>query len=620
MNPAATELNGSSDLLEKAIEHHRCQRLREAEAGYKAVLREWPGQADALHLLGLIAHQEGRREEALDLIDRAIRIKPAAPEYYNSMGAVRQAMADNAEAVRLYLEAIRIKDDYLPPYHNLLRLSPAAVDVRFNLGCILQRQGRLEEAMQQYQIVIDLQPDHAAACNNLGCALRLLGRLEEAVRKIRQAIQFRPDYAEAYNNLGLTLQDQGEMDGALDCYQTALALQPDSADTLYNLGRALQHQGLLETAMDQYRQVIQIRPNFADAFYNWGCALDRLGRYPEAIEKHGQAVRIHPNYVEAHVNRAMLLLLIGDYPAAWKEYEWRRLRKDWQAANRVYPTLPRWDGGDLPGGTILVQAEQGFGDTLQFARFLPMVKARCSRLILEAPPELASLLKTIPSVDEIAPQQMDHTTKIDCAIHLMSLGGIFGVTLDSIPWTGPYLQIQTQRMTQFQNRIPVGGIRVGIAWSGNPAHPENKDRSCDLHHFEPLAAIPSVRLFSLQKGAAADRLQEKPAGMEVMDLGPMLHDFTDTAAAIMTLDLIISVDTALVHLAGALGRPVWTLRYHAPYWVWGLQGRHTPWYPSMRVFRQQQPGGWKELFQRLADELEAFRHQSMQVLSPSPAV
>lgn len=621
MNPVAAETDDSAALLERAIAYHRSQQLQEAKAFYEAVLQRRPDQPDALHLLGVIAHQQGRREEALDLIQRAIRANPAAPEYYNSLGAVRQAMGDEAEAVRLYLEAIRIKDDYIAPYNNLIRMRPAAADVRFNLGCVLQRQGKLEEALEQYHAVIRLQPEHATALNNLGCALRELDRTNEALDHLRKAVRLRPDYAEAYNNLGLALQEKGSLKDALACFLTALSLQPDSADTHYNLGRTLQLKGLFEKAMDQYRQAVKLKPDSAKSFYNWGCALDALRQYPEAIAKHAEAIRIDPGYVEAHVNRAILLLLTGDYAGGWKEYEWRLLRKDWRAANQFNSLVPRWDGALLPGGTILVQTEQGFGDTIQFARFLPMVKARCARLVLEAPPELSSLLETIPAVDEIAPrEQADHATKADCAVHLMSLAGMFGVTLESVPWTGPYIQAPIQRMAQFQDRISTGGIRVGIAWSGNPAHSENNERSCGLHQFAALSSIPSVRLFSLQKGPAATQLRELPSGMKVMDLGPMLQDFADTAAAVMNLDLIISVDTALVHLAGALGRPIWTLRYHVPYWVWGLQDPQTPWYPTMRIFRQQQPGDWKNLFRRVADELEKFSHQSMQALLPSPEI
>lgn len=592
-----------STLLAEAIVHHRAGRLVEAGGIYAAILNADPGHADALHLQGVVANQEGRCDDALVLIEKAIAINPLAPEYHNSLGSVRQALGDEGEALRLYVYAIQLQGDYLEPYRNILRLRPDATDVRWNFACALHRRGSIAEAMVQYEQVVSSCPENAVAFNNLGCAQREVGRFDEAVVNLQRAVALQPDYAEAYNNLGLALHDRYLLEEAVASYVVALALRPDFPDFYCNLARSLHHLGRHEEAIAQYREALRIAPNLAKAYYSWGCVLDVLGRYPEAIEQFAEAIRIEPGYVEAHVNRAVLLLLSGRYLEGWAEYEWRLVRPDWRGANSYYPSLPRWDGALVVGKKILVQAEQGFGDTLQLARFLPSVKARCGQLIVEAQPELHALLEMVPEIDTVIAREGGRVPEADFAIPIMSLPALFATTLESIPLVFPYLHAPVVRMEKWRKLIVREGFRVGITWSGNPAYPGNEERSCDLNQFAVLATLPGVRLFSLQKGPPAEQLIATSPGMEIVDIAPELHDFADTAAAIMQLDLVISVDTALVHLVGALGRPIWTLRYHIPYWVWGVSGASTPWYPSMRVFRQRTPGDWDGVFCQVAEEL-----------------
>lgn len=590
-------------MLALAIGHHRAGRLAEAERLYAQIVQREPANADALHLLGVVACQSGRYDPAFTLISKALSLNPLAPEYHNSLAVVRQARGEEMEAIRLYLHAIHLKDDYLEPYYNIIRLHPASAEVRFNLGCVLQRQGRIQEAIEQYTKVLECAPHHAKAFNNRGGAFRELDRLDEAVADFREAVRIEPDCAEAYNNLGQTLHDQGLLKEAIDACHTALSLCPDFADAYYNIGRSLHEQGRYEEAIEQFRHVIQIAPCFADAYYNWGVALSGLGCYKEAIDKYKEALRIDFNSVKAHANLGLLLLLTEDYQKGWGEYDWRMQRPDWRKVNPVYPDVPRWDGSATRDRTILVQAEQGFGDIIQFVRYLPLVATRCRKVILEAPPILHSLLECIPDISELVEANPENARKADVAVHLLSLPGLFDTRIDSIPSVFPYLSVPVQRLEKWQEKIQSHGFRVGITWSGNPANSENRERSCNLNCFARLAAIPGVTLFSLQKGEASEQLRSQAHGMNIVDLGPLLDDFSDTAAAIMHLDLVVSVDTALVHLAGALGRPVWTLRYHSPYWVWGLTGPSTPWYPSMRIFRQQHPEDWDAVFDEVAEVL-----------------
>lgn len=571
-NPVADGME-TDVMLKTAVKCHQDGKLSEADRSYSAILMEEPDHADALHMKGLIAYQSGCFEDAARLIQRAISVNPGSPEFHNSMGAVQEALGDPVSSIRSYVKAIENRPDYIDAYVNLARLRPDVAEIRFNLACILHRQGNNGSAIEHYEAAVRLQPENVIALNNLG----------------------------------LTLQEMGKISEAVDCYVRAVNLMPDFSEARYNLGRVYQLQGDSEKAVEEYRRAIRnARGSSSRIFYNWALALQELGQYDEAIQRYADAVHDDPGYAEAHVNRSLLLLLTGRYREAWPEYEWRRRRPDWLSANPVYPDLPSWDGRPLPGKRILVQAEQGFGDTIQFVRYLSLVKNLCGRIILEAPPVLHPLLKSLSDIDEMVAPDPENAQKADAGVHLLSLPMIFQTTVKTIPLAVPYLHAPAGKIEKWQGRISGNGFNIGVVWSGNPAHPENSFRSCDPGHFVSLLSLPSVNLYSLQKGPAADRLRETPGCAGIVDLGPELHDFSDTAAVIMNLDLIISVDTALVHLAGALGKPVWTLRYHQPYWVWGTHGNRSPWYPTMRIFRQSPAEDWSQFFQHIIEALQQY--------------
>lgn len=558
-------------MLKAAVKCHQDGRLAEADRSYSAILEEEPDHGDAWHLKGLIAYQSGCFEDAARLIQRAIAVSPGSPEFHNSLGAVQEALGDMVSSIRSYMHAIENRPDYIDAYVNLVRLRPDVAEIRFNLACILHRQGNTGAAVGHYEAAIRLQPANALALNNLGLILQELGKIREAGH----------------------------------CYIRAVNLTPDFSEARYNLGRMYQLQGDSEKAIEEYCRAIRTaRGSSSRIYYNWALALQELGQYDEAIQRYADAVHEDPGYAEARVNRSLLLLLTGRYREAWPEYEWRKKRSDWLSANPVHPDLPSWDGSPLPGKRILVQAEQGFGDTIQFVRYLHLIKERCGQVILEAPAVLHPLLKSLSAIDEVVEPAPQNAQKADFGVYLPSLPGIFQTTVKTIPMAVPYLHAPAGKIEKWHSRISENGFNIGVAWSGNPAHPENPMRSCDPGHFVSLLSLPSVNLCSLQKGPAADRLRETPGCVRIADLGPELHDFSDTAAVIMNLDLVISVDTALVHLAGALGKPVWTLRYHQPYWVWGTAGETSVWYPSMRIFRQQKPGDWETVFRQVNHQLK----------------
>lgn len=593
-----------SALMDRAIQHHRKGGLPEAENLYREILHNNPRHSDALHLLGVLAKQNRHYEDAFNFINQAIALNPQAAEYYNSLGAVYQAISKNEKAVHLYILAIQLKDDYIDAYTNLIRLMPDTVDARFNLGLLLQRQGKITEAMEQYSAITILQPSHAKALNNLGCAFKDLGQYKEAVANLKQAIRVQPDYIDAHYNLGLALQENSMFKEAIGSFERTLVLNSRHVEAHLSVGHVLQKMGFPEKAMPHYQHAVKIDQSNSRAYYNWASALHELGKDNEAIVKYTDSIRCDSSNVEAHVNMALLLLANGRYTEGWKEYEWRFQRTDWQSVNFYYPEIPRWDGSTVRDKTILAVAEQGFGDTLQFCRYLHLIKTRCRQLVVEVQPELYPLMAAMPEVDEALFKGGVHPEGIDYVVHLMSLPGIFGTLTTSVPSTIPYIKPPEEELAAWEKRIPQNGLRIGITWSGNPKHPENEERSCPLHYFAGLTGIPSVQLYSFQKGEAAEQLRNQRGGINIIDLGPDLIDFADTAAAVTYMDLIISVDTALVHLAGAMNKQVWTIRHHVPYWVWGTHGDSCPWYPSMRIFRQQKPGDWKEVFQKVIDSLK----------------
>jgi hypothetical protein len=426
--------------------------------------------------------------------------------------------------------------------------------------------GQHESAIECIGRALQQKPYDAGAHNNLGLAFQQQGKLEEAVQCFRRALQLKPDYPEACNNLGNALSDLGNLDEAVACFRRALELNPEKWDTLNNLGLTLMDQG-------------------------------KLG---EAIECCRRALRLKPDSAEMHKNLATIWLLQGNFEQGWPEYEWR-----WQCQDfprRSFPQ-PLWNGSPLDGQTILLQAEQGFGDTLLFIRYALLVKERGGRVVVECQPPLLALLTDCPGIDELVAQG-DPLPAFHVRAPLLSLPNILGTTLDSIPAGIPYLRAD-QALTQSwrQKLEPLGAFKIGIVWQGSPTYRGDRQRSIPVRHFDSLASVEGVRLVSLQKGPGAEQPGTRDASFPVLDLGQHLETFSDTAAVLENLDLLISCDTSVPHLAGALGVPVWLALPFAPDWRWLLEREDSPWYPHHRLFRQRRPGDWGEVFSRIAAAL-----------------
>jgi tetratricopeptide (TPR) repeat protein len=485
----------------------------------------------------------------------------------------------------------------------VLRDSPDEVRALSLLASMAADGRRVEEGMQWARRAMTADASAAAPRYAAGRLWEAAGRYDEAEANYREAIHLAPDHARAHNNLGGVLHMQGRLDEALACYRRALELDPAQPEANQNYATLSRDDGARELAVAGYLRQISANPNDAGAFGNLAATYAELGRHPEALASFERAIAIDPGRAEAHYGRALLLLLCGDYAQGWKEFEWRWRIGAYNAPAHRF-SQPMWDGARIDGA-VLLHAEQGFGDMLQFVRYAPKVAERCSEVILECPPALEPLLQGVEGVGRVVARGAP-LPPFASHLPMMSLPRIFGTTLESIPWRGPYLHADPQRVAEWRRIVDAEGaaeIKVGLVWAGNPRNWTDRGRSVSLESLAPLARAPGAVFYSVQKGEAGAQAASPPAGMKIVDLTLRLRDFADTAALLNCLDLVISVDTAVAHLAGAMGIPTWVLLPHVPDWRYLLERSDSPWYPAMRLFRQDAAGDWSGVVERMAAEL-----------------
>jgi tetratricopeptide (TPR) repeat protein len=492
-----------------------------------------------------------------------------------------------------------------------------AASIQFNQGTELLRRRQFLDAEDCLREAIRFRPDHADAFNNLGTAVWHQGRLSEAEDHYRRALGLNPNDFAILNNLGNVLWDQRRLDDASDCYRRALQLRPDSPETQMNLSVLLSDQGQYEEAIARLQESLRLRPDSHEALDNLGSTLARQGKWDEALSLYEHALRLNPDYPEAHRNRSFAWLARGDFERGWPEYEWRlKCRKH----RGMTFGRPRWNGENLAGKTILLHAEQGLGDSLQFIRFAPLVKRRGRpRILFYSPPPLATLIESCPGIDRVLTSGSD-VPEFDVHASLMSLPALLGTTLATLPRNVPYLYADRQAIEKWRPIVakaflgdtdrPPPRLKVGIAWQGNPLNRVDHWRSYPLAQLAPLADLPGVRLMSLQRGHGTDQLQELTGRISVAELNGGNQspdddrDFLDTAAVMSQLDLVVTPETAVAHLAGSLGVPVWVALSHVGDWRWQLDQNASPWYPTLRLFRQPTPGDWNDVFSQMAHALK----------------
>ncbi len=573
-------MTGVPALLERAVAGHRAGDLAAAETLYRRILEMQPDNPDALHLLGILATQSGRPGEAVPLLRRVTGQFPGTALYWFSLGTALKADGTLTEAVDAFERA--------------LRLTPNDADTLCNLGATLNELGRFDEARSALERALSVKPDMVPALNNLGSTLAGLRRLDEAAAVLRRALAMDPDSAEGLTNLGNVLKDSEHYDEAVAAYVRALGINPRLARTAHNLGLTLKEAGRLDEAVAAHDRALAVDPRFVEAWTDRGTALREQGRHAEAEASYLQALAIDPGCAEAHWNRAHPLLILERYDEGWAEYEWRWRVRNLNDGPRDFPQ-PEWDGSPLDGRTIFLHAEQGWGDAIQFIRYAAPVKALGGTVVVECRPAVRRLLENAPGVDAVVGLG---AALPDCHVHapLLSLPRILGTTTETIPADTPYLSVPEGA----GGDLPIGpGFSVGLVWAGSPTPRNNLKRTMPLETLRDVVATEGCRFYSLQVGPRRDDLAGHPWAAGIVDLAPCLRDFADTAAAIDRLDLVISVDTAVAHLAGALGKPCWTLLPFVPDWRWLLDRDDSPWYPTMRLFRQRSIGDWDDVVARV---------------------
>jgi tetratricopeptide (TPR) repeat protein len=494
-------------------------------------------------------------------------------------------------------------------YRQILQKNPRHPDALHLLGLINQQKGMIEQAEVLIRKAI-FQDNKSPLFNfSLGNVLAQGGKSEESINIFRRVLSLEPNFLEAHYNLANELYKIGSLEESIAHYQKAIRINPRFAEGYYNLGKALEKQDKPAEAEACYRKALFLNPEYYDALFNLSIVLSDQCKLREAEECYRQAMAMNPGDAEAIWNLSLVLLLSGNLKEGWEKYEWRLQQAKYHF---LRSNAKRWQGELAPEKTILIRAEQGLGDVIQFMRFLPGVKSRVGTVFFECQPALFRLLQNIKGIDrlfqrnsELSPPDVGY----DLDVPLLSLPSIFQLTPESIPADIPYLSPDPDLVTEWGNRLPAsdGKMRIGIVWAGYKGHKGNTKRSTRLAMFSALGNLAKIHFFSLQIGEASVEAENLPPVMGLIDLTASIHDFADTAAIISHLDLVISVDTAVAHLAGAMGKPVWTLLPFAPDWRWQLAREDTPWYPTMRLFRQKGPGSWGDVFAEVSCELAKMR-------------
>jgi tetratricopeptide (TPR) repeat protein len=639
--------------FKKALAAYNRGDLVKAETLCLAALKSKPEFFDALHLLAIVQSRRGRYALALEIFDKAIRLRPDDTELINNRGSALTEAKRYDEALAAYEKAIALRPDYADAYNNH--------------GCVLMEMQHFDDAMTSYSKALVLDPNNPEYINNLGRSLTRLRRYTDALDCYEDALALRPDYVEALINRGVTLTEVGRHDEALACfdsipahagsrvdilvhranalsgahrfeealtacdrllalypdrrpetllrrgvvlsklrrfddafksYDEALTLKAEPADVLMNRIGTFLEMGCVDQALEGAQQALVTRPDSAPVHNLHGFVLMTAERFPEAIASFRTAILLRGEYPEATWNLGWMLLLLGDFAEGWRHYEVRRIRTTWTKLKG-----PEWRGEPLEGKRLLLYAEQGFGDALQFARFVRLTARMGAQVALGVYAPVAALFSmmdekpVIVRHGEMAP---------DCDYHapIMSMPFILGLDEKTIPAEMPYLRADQARVATWKARLPQSKYSVGIAWQGSKSDPT---RWAPLAAFAPLSRVPGVTLISLQKTDGLEQLEDLPPEMQVETLGPDFDAgpdaFLDTAAVMMNLDLIVTIDTAIAHLAGALGRSVWIALKRVPEWRWMLGRDDSPWYPTARLFRQTRAGDWAAVMEKIASEL-----------------
>jgi tetratricopeptide (TPR) repeat protein len=616
LNPTAAQYHASLGAALATL-----GRTQEAIEIYNRALVLQPDLLDAHVNLGSALMKMGKFQQAVESLQSAVKIGPQNFKLLDSLGSALSQAGHQEEAVEVLKKAIALRPDFAPTH--------------LTLGNAQMKLGHVTEAIAEYRTALATRPEYPEAMRNLSGLLSQGGSVDEAIDLARRSISLQPESSHAWCNLGSALHRQNRYDEAADALSRAIALDPRFPQAYSELGEVLLKMKSPAKAIDAFNQSLAISPNaslhyriaiallqerkpeeaiaaclkaeslgFADQnlFNTLGTIHHQLGQINKAIEYFQKAIAIQPDFPLAQWNLGLLHLLKGEFPQGWQGYESR-----WKANNILLParySVERiWDGGDLNGRRILIDCEQGFGDCIQFIRFIPLIAQRGGKPIVTAFPELRRLLRTVPCLDEIIcpPEEIP---AFDLQSPLASLPGLFETTLQNIPANIPYIFADPVLAERWKPRIPQDGrVKIGLVWSSKPESKDHATHSPGIAQFAPLGAVPGTWFCSLQKGPAAAETVSPPEGLQITDWTAELQDFADTASLIANLDLIICCDSAVAHLAAAMGKPTWLLLPFVPDWRWLLDRDDSPWYPTMRLFRQPNPGDWQSPIRQVSREL-----------------
>ncbi len=473
------------------------------------------------------------------------------------------------------------------------------------LGAVLHKTGDLLAALEEYKKALCFKRDYASAYGNIGTVFKEMKQYEAGAKYCKYAIEFDPNLAAAYNGLGLNLQLMSKYTQAMNAYQKAVEIQPDYVEALSNLGGVMAILNMVEKGLECCNKAIEIEPNNAIANNNAGANYSASGQYEKAIKKYEKALQINPNYDEAKYNIGCANLVLGNLEKGWPGYE-MRLKKFELTSYIKNQNIPMWDGTDLQGKTLLVHYEQGLGDSIQFVRYLKNLETLAAKVVYYEQKALAGLVGDITEFEVrlCHGEQAPDFSEFDCYIPLMSLARIFNTNIKTIPNEVPYLYADSKKANEWKKKISHDkNFKIAVAWAGSPKHKNDHNRSAKLRYFEPLAKLKNVTLYSLQKGKPVEQIEQLNGKFEVVNLDETIKDFSDTAAIMDNMDMVISVDTAVLHLAGAMGKKVWAVLPKKAEWRWLIDRTDSPWYPTMTLFMQRENGDWQELFERIAEKL-----------------
>jgi tetratricopeptide (TPR) repeat protein len=578
----------TQQLFNLAAQHHAQGNLREAEHRYRQVLSLQPSHLPALHNLARLTYQLDEKQVALSLTQQLISLAPNDANVWFTLGNMLRGLARRAEAIAAYRESIRLNPNFVEAYNNL--------------GNVLLADGRLTEAIAALQQAAALRPDSREAHYNLAVALQESGPLDEALASCHRALQIDPALPDAHNLLGSIFSAKRSLEPAIGEFQQAIQLRPTFAEAHTNLAVALLDCGRFDESLIAGQRAVELNPNSPINQNNLGMILKESGQIQPAIDAFSQAISLAPSFAEPHYNLSMLLLLKGDFQRGWQEYEWR-----WKCRELLREPLnfskPHWNGEPLQNRTLLLYAEQGLGDSIQFARYLPILAGRARKIVLVCQQQLARLLQSADPRCQIVLRDQP-LPDFDFHCPLLGLPRVLGTAVETIPANVPYLSADAALVEAWRRKLalPVG-LKVGLTWAGNPDFRWDQMRSLNLAQLAPLSAIQRVSFYSLQKGRPAEQMRDAAPGINLINLGPELADLAETAGVMSLMDLIITTDTSTAHLAGALGRPVWVMLQSLPDWRWMLEREDSPWYPTMRLFRQTSPRDWDGVIARVAAEL-----------------